>query len=168
MEQSADILLNYNGQIDYSVHEELLDQTKSLLENRSIDIITKSRLIYIVIEGLENIFRHAVNHSLSDFPDQFTIKQINNEFIITIGNLLENYRVKSLTQKIETVNSLDSAGLKKTYRDTIKNTKITDDCGSGLGILRIAMKSGQKIQYQFSTINSEESYFIMEIHLQKT
>lgn len=166
------VLLSYCGKIDYETHESLIDQAKNLPELNDIDLIIKKRLIYIIIEGLENIYKHSDNpHDASiknDLEDNFILISTADSYTISIGNLVHSQKAKQLKQQIEYINTLDQESLKKHYNEIITNGLVSEKNGAGLGIVRIALKSGNKINYSIIEIDSDTHYFKMWVELPRS
>lgn len=80
---------------------------------------------------------------------------------IITGNVIKNEKVESLRNSLEHVNSLDKEGLSTLFKQQIKEGRISEKGGAGLGFIDIAKKTGNKIEYQFKELNSEVSFFII-------
>lgn len=165
------VLLSYCGKIDFETHESLIDQAKNLPELNDVDLIIKKRLIYIIIEGLENIYKHSDNHqkpNQHNYEDNFILRSTPEGYVISIGNLIGSRKAKQLKQKIEYINTLNPESLKKHYNEIITNGLISEKNGAGLGIVRIALKSSNKINYSIAEIDSDTYYFKMWVDLPKS
>ena len=61
---------------------------------------------------------------------------------------------------LEKINSLDKDGLKMLYKQQIKEGRLSNKGGAGLGFIDIAKKTGNKLYYNFLSINDEYSFFV--------
>ena len=80
---------------------------------------------------------------------------------IITGNIIKNEKIPELEKSLELVNSLDKEGLSSLYKQQMKDGRISDKGGAGLGFIDIAKKSGNKLSYQFKKLNEEVSFFIL-------
>ena len=55
--------------------------------------------------------------------------------------------------------------MKEIYIDTLTNGEISKKGGAGLGIITMAMKSKNKIEYDFKAVNAELSIITIEIKI---
>jgi hypothetical protein len=170
MTEQNNILLNFKGSVDYEIHEHLIEQAKGIIETSSTKILFKKRIIYILIEGLENIFKHSLKSNIPEslkleYPDQITVVTHENEYNIKMGNLILNDEILPLKTRLENVNQIDVAGLRRKIKNRITQNKISVNGGAGLGLIRIALKSGKKIIYTFEPVNDAVSYFKMQVKI---
>ncbi len=86
----------------------------------------------------------------------------DDQYVITSGNALLKGDVQKITDKIEGINLLDAAGLKARYKEIIKNTQLSEKGGAGLGFVDMARKSGNKLRYDFETVNDELAFFSLK------
>ncbi len=80
---------------------------------------------------------------------------------IITGNVIKNEKVPGLKESLELVNSLDKEGLSKLYKTQIKEGRISEKGGAGLGLIDIAKKTGSVLSYQFKELTDEVSFFIL-------
>ena len=63
---------------------------------------------------------------------------------------------------MKTINQFeDPASLKEYYMQHLENNQLSDKGGAGLGFITIAMKSGNKLAYEFDKIDEETSLFLL-------
>ena len=58
-------------------------------------------------------------------------------------------RIKPLKDKIDKINSLSQDELKDMYKFILNHQKLTAKGGGGLGLVDIARKTGNKLDYKF-------------------
>jgi hypothetical protein len=69
---------------------------------------------------------------------------------------------------LETVNNLEMPELKDYYNNIISNTEISERGGAGLGLVDMAIKSGNKLRYNVYEYDNEKSLFTLNITLNET
>ena len=92
---------------------------------------------------------------------------VRNEksFLIQTGNYIDNALVKDLDAKLQKINSLDREHLREYYREVLGNGFITEKGTAGLGMIDIARKSGNKLEYEFLEIDKHFSFFSLNVKI---
>jgi hypothetical protein len=164
-----DIILAYQGAIDTALLESVYSMMNSHLEEKQISSERKKKFFYILIESLQNVFHHQVT-KFENVTDEdtatagFIIKcEDENVYSIITGNYLLNSGVVKLRKKLEEVNRFTPEELKDYYRKSLSETEFSEKGGAGLGIIEMARKSGHKLNYEFTKINDEYSFFSLTI-----
>ena len=66
---------------------------------------------------------------------------------------------------MEIINSMDKDGLKEYYQSSLNNSMVSDKGTAGLGMIDIARKSGNKLDFEFLKINNETSFFCLNVKI---
>ena len=120
---------------------------------------TKRKAFNIAVECLQNISTHS-SIDVNTRNSIFLIGKDGEDFYISSGNLIKSAKVKDLQRKLDQINNLDAVGLKQLHMQAIKESlSRTDTDNAGLGLISMARKSGQKLDYQFEDIDKENSFF---------
>ena len=159
----------YRGKFDSRITDGILSLAETNLDTTDSKKI-KKRVYFILVEGLQNITHHQdKNVSLEDFNEGFlAIQKKETEFAITTGNLINNSSTEDLQGKLEQINKLSKVELKSYYRQILDNETFSQKGGAGLGLIEIARKSGNKINYDFQKISDTHSYFYMQTKISYT
>ena len=162
------IISAYHGDFTQAVVNMLLKQAKWDLTSRAVDKRTMKKTYSILVECLENILKHTTllkaSRSINENIDGIVILANDaNNYRITIGNLVDCDDAPRLTSKIDYLNSLDKDGLKSHHTEVLKTGQISDKGGAGLGLIEVALKSGNKITYEFSDYSNDLSFFAMQV-----
>lgn len=156
------VISAYHGGFDQSVVEMLLKQTKNDMEKRNIDKKALKKTYSILVECLENILKHTYKKE-SEESDGIVVLSIEGDRLsITVGNLIREGEMSTLKDKIDRVNGLDKANLKKLHFNKLINGEISEKGGAGLGIIEIAMKSQNKIEYFFRKYGEKLVFFSLQ------
>jgi len=158
-------IIEYKGHLSYEEIGTLLNRMTLRLSDMGLKLPVKKRIYSVMVEILENIYKHKSDIINETHLSSFELEKEGNEFKIESGNIVERDSVDSLKTKLDLVNSLDETGLKELYKNTILNDKISEKGGAGLGIINIAKISGRKINYDFRNINGQMSYFTVNVKL---
>ena len=57
--------------------------------------------------------------------------------------------------------------LRKYYREILDNNLISNKGGADLGMIDMARKSGEKLQYNFTEVNESLSFFYLTVKVSK-
>ncbi|MFQ3675701.1 MAG: SiaB family protein kinase, partial [Endomicrobiia bacterium] len=89
------------------------------------------------------------------------IQKKADSYYITTGNLVEKEVIPKIQQQLDIINSFEAEDLKVYYKKILEDGSISDKGGAGLGLIEMARKSGNKLFYDFASINSKYSYFYL-------
>ena len=160
-------LLAYDGEITFDKIEEILTLfTQKMPETDNP--VCKIRLFSIMVEGLENAFRHNFDSPEQNPQIKALLTQNNNKYVLSIGNRVDNNELKKLTNHIDELNQLSQSDIKKLYNKTIHHGQITEKGGAGLGLLKILRSSKEPLKYVVSDIDGKSSFFDLLISITDT
>jgi hypothetical protein len=169
--KADDVVFFYKG----TMSAELFDAILSLAEDKVSGIeqnLKYKRKIYVIsVEILQNIFHHS--DSLSNQEKQnstltsifFILGKYADGYFIEAGNFVPTEEAERLQERINKVNEMDEAHLKSHYRQVLKNGLFSVRGGAGLGIIDIARKSGQKLEYDFGIQEEKHTLFSLKVKI---
>ncbi len=170
--QSDDVVFTYKGAVSNDIFDSLL----SLLEEKVViiedQVKLRRKISVIAVEVLQNIFHHFyLGKQVVQGHDTNTIifllaKAEDGGYYIVSGNFIPNAVVENLKERIESVNALSPNDLKLKYREVLSNGEFSDKGGAGLGIIDIARKSGQKLEYYFTLTGFDYTFFSLKVKVQ--
>jgi hypothetical protein len=123
------------------------------------------------VESLQNLFHHIeTNHEgiQEELDPKFGVLVIEREgefYKVTTGNFVNTKRIKFLKEKIDKINSLTKDELKDMYKFILNHQKLSAKGGGGLGLVDIARKSGNKLEYEFYIYDDNYSFFNLTIRV---
>jgi len=130
---------------------------------------TKKKVSFLLAECFQNIIRHAGTEESSGSKNVdsgfFLSRNIDDVYFITSGNLIENENIAGLKAQLDKVNSLDRSSLRKLYVDVLANKEFSEKGGAGLGLIEIARKTAQKIEFVFDDFKNNFSTFYNQVKL---
>jgi hypothetical protein len=166
---ASGIFLDYKGTVDLQVIELLLKKLKKTKEFVNLNKPTARRSYALFVECLENIYNHSGAGSNDDerMQSHISIRKENGKIVILAGNRVSNEAKDKLAKRLDQINQSDEAALRTLYQNKINSDTKQDEKGAGLGLVFMALKSGNKINYNFTHINNDLSYFEIEIFLNR-
>jgi len=155
----------YSGNFSDEITNKLIELSEYNINN--IDALSKmkKKASFLMAECFQNIVRHGEKYKEVPSDGFFLTKNWGGVYYITSGNLIEKQKIENLKNQLEKVNSLSKEELKILYREVLENSEISEKGGAGLGLIEMARKSGQKLDYLFENKNDNFSYFYNQILL---
>ncbi len=148
--------------------ETLIDkyQTSKIIKRK----IIKRKIVNIAIESLQNLQIHSFLDHTEAYQQKplFVLSKADNDFYVSIGNLVNNTEIHYLKDKLVKINSLEEDEVKYLYSVIMKQTfvKFSDKGGAGLGLVDMKKKSGHPLQYHFARVDDSVSYFVLKVKIQ--
>ncbi|TAF32773.1 MAG: hypothetical protein EAZ57_07530 [Cytophagales bacterium] len=165
--QPDDIIVSYKGAPSSGFLDDLLsvaDDKLSVLESQSK---LRKKVYHILVEVLQNIHHHYDNTlAQSEAPIICVLtRHTDGTYYIHTGNFVRSEDVSTLKSQIDTVNSLNPEQIKDLYRKTLDNGEMSAKGGAGLGIIDIARRSGQPLDYEFQDYDNGSSFFNLKVKI---
>jgi hypothetical protein len=164
------VFLDYRGPIDFDVIDSILSKLKKTKEYAALNKVTAKRLYSLVVECLENICKHAelsLSKKNPEFHCHLLIMNSEGKIILRSGNPVTQYEKTEIINRLDHINMCDQATLQAMYEAKIMSELALDDKCAGLGFIFMALKSGNKIKYNFNPLINNYSFFEIEITLNK-
>lgn len=171
--ERENILLSFKG----VVTSELLTSVLSIMESK-MDYMeespkTKKKVFNVLVECLQNLYHHIDANDQSERNLEliesksalFMISKKDDHFMIQTGNYIDVSSAEDLKSRLDLINGMDKDELKKYYQETLNNGAMSEKGTAGLGMIDIARKSGNKLEYQFLPINDVNSFFCLNIKI---
>lgn len=163
-------ILNYQGLFNFEIIGHLLNNLKDETESRNIPIAHYKKILSVMIEALENVFKYNefFEKESSLFPlyyPKFLLEKVNGNYRLTTCNPILIKDVEKLSNHISNINRLDKEGLRQLFRSTLTNGQFSSKGGAGLGFIEMAKVSGEKIDFSFTPIDDKFSYYSCKINI---
>ena len=160
-----EICLVYEGEITHQITKAFTSLTEQNMELQEEASSTQKKVFHVMVECLHNVSKHADYTDNEDMSKNgkgvFMLSKREDEYLITTGNVLIKPKIGPITEILEQINQLDKEGLKKLYKQQIREGRLSERGGAGLGFIDIAKKTGNKLYYSFLTINDDYSFFVL-------
>lgn len=153
------VILAYEGEFNEEITKSVLTMAERNLDSLGDEMSVKKKVFNVMVESLQNIVRHADSTGGKYREAVFLIGMEKNNYVIASGNYMFKKHMAALKFKIDEVNGLDREGLKKRFKEVIKNGKISSKGGAGLGLIDMARKSGNKLEFDFQDIDEDFAFF---------
>lgn len=153
-------MLAYSGQFSHVMTKSILSLAEKKLDDDKAELNTKKKVVNIMIECMQNICSNGRREENNDAL--FMLKKEFNGWQIISGNTVKQNEVEPLREHLDLINSQDKGLLKKTYTDTMKGVNVSAIGEAGLSMIDIAKKSGNKLEFAFTPIDNDNSFFSLQ------
>jgi hypothetical protein len=168
---TEDVIFSYMGDISSDVINFILDSVEKKTEESDDHSKIRKKVYNVLVESLQNLYHH-VDTVPEDFEDQkserfgiIVIRRNDEGYYITAGNFIATDKVKLLEDKIIQINNSSPEEIKELYKFILHHQKISEKGGGGLGLVDIARKTGNKLEYEFADYNEKYLFFSLSIKL---
>jgi hypothetical protein len=168
--QDENVILYFKGEITNSLLTSLLQLVDDRLDRKSEDVKIKRKVFSILLECLQNIYNYqqTYHQNLPDLSEEMQaatlmIKKIESSYYIITGNYMLRDKVETLKGKINKVNALSPDELKEFYKEVLSRQQMSETGGAGLGIIDMARKSGEKIDYSFDYVSEKLCFYSLQV-----
>ena len=158
--ESGDVRLSFSGEFSPDLITVLLLMAESNIGDKSV----MKKVYKVMIECLDNLTKYSLKAEGDQFPAMFLLGKDDHCYYLATGNKIASNEIKELEDKLIRVNSLDKKELIFWHNEILTSeTNFSSKGGSGLGIIDMALKSGNKFEYSFNKIDDFNSFFTLKI-----
>jgi len=164
----GDLLIYYKGNVDSDVISHVLDSVEAKMSTTNDNLKLRKKVYNVLVESLQNLYHHA-DKVPSDFGEQnrkfgmIRIMKIEEGYNIVTGNFIFTKNLEALEEKIIKINMSSCEEIKELYKFILNHQRISAKGGGGLGLIDIARKTGNKLDYLFVKYNDDYSFFYLNI-----
>jgi len=165
-----DVMISFKGELTSELLTSILLSIESKLD--FIEEVPKVRrkVFSVLVECLQNLYHHTDENENGHSEERNAIFMVSNHegyYYIYTGNHILTEHVPDLKSKIDKVNQLDKNALKSYYKEILSNGQMSEKGGGGLGMIDIARKSGQKLEYNFLSLDKTNSFFTLKVKIER-
>lgn len=167
--------LVYEGEITHQITKAFTSLAENKMDSYSEDASMKKKVFHVMVECLQNLSKHAeetVAEDGTNFAGNgiFIVGRLDDEnqgYQILTGNAVEKTKVIELKALLEKINQLDKEGLKELFKKQMREGSLSEKGGAGLGLIDIARKTGEKLEYNFIDIDDNNSFFLLRTRISR-
>ena len=93
------------------------------------------------------------------------ISKNSDHYEVKTGNYIAKHKSIELKQKLDDINALDKDGLRDLYKSVLNDGELSEKGTAGLGIIDIARKSGNKLEYDFMPVDDNYDFFCLNVKI---
>ena len=163
------IFLCFNGPFSQGLMVEIGDILKRRLQADSVEASTILKVFSAMVEQSQNIIHHSAERLMeaSSDDDDFMLGVIavgnrDNRYFVLGGNKIRNSEVEALKKTLSKLKAMDKDQLKEHYRLQRKSDSVDLTKGAGLGLIDLARKSSEPIDFHFNKLDDQFSFFSLK------
>jgi hypothetical protein len=165
------VILSFKGLVTAELLASVLQIMETKMESMDESPKTKKKVFNVLVECLQNLYHHVdenafnTQESIERKSALVMISKENGVFTIRTGNYIDIAKAGDLKERLQIINSMDKEGLREYYQTSLELSMISTKGTAGLGMIDIARKSGNKLDFEFLTINEETSFFCLNVKI---
>lgn len=168
--KGKDVIFYYCGPIAHAGIEGVAQTLRKNLEYEEAGNLTAQSVFSVFIEQMQNI----LNYSAEKVPPNEAMENelrvgvvvIGHEqkgYFILCGNKIYNSDIPRLREKLEQIRNMSKEELKTLYKERRRMEPEPASKGAGLGLIEMARKGSEPIEYGFSPIDDNFSFFSIRV-----
>ncbi len=152
------LMFVYRGVVTTENSVPLLTLLEKEMENSEFGFLGRKRLFMFVLESLQNVSRHSTSYA---DMSMVVYSKSDEDYTVTTGNVLQKSGVENLKKRLDQIINLEPDEIRVVYRKMLSEAEFSNKGGAGLGLIEMARKTGNQLDYDFVNINDEYSYFTL-------
>jgi len=165
--ERKNIMLSFKGDMSTDLLTSILQIIENKLDRFGESPRVKKRIFNILVECLQNLYHHIDKPPKISTSDTASVivmvaKTVSGYAIIT-GNFMLDGNADMLKNRLEQINSMTQEEVKDLYKSVLADGKMSEKGGGGLGMIDIARKSGEKLEYGFIPFGDGSSFFSLNV-----
>jgi len=168
--KAKEIKIVYEGVITHQIIKAFIALSEAQMEQTGESARVQRIVFHVMVECLQNISKHAcpVNNNESEKSRGiFLVSRQTEYFCITTGNIIVSENIQKLKGALDQVNSLNRDELTELYKHQMKEGRISEKGGAGLGFIDIGRKTGNPLEYSFLNVSETHSFFVLTIRVSR-
>lgn len=168
--ERKNIMLSFKGDLTSELLNSILSVVEEKLTNFDENPMTRKKVFNVLVELLQNLYHHKgqspiMQQSTAAAETAVIVMIAKNAtgYSIITGNFIENQNVEGLKNRLEDINKMSKSDLKELYKSVLNNGMMSEKGGGGLGMIDIARKSGDKLDYGFIPFDEKNSFFSLNV-----
>ena len=167
----GDVLIAFKGSITTDLINNVLEEIEEKMDSVDEQAKVRKKVYNVLVESLQNLYHHVEElpeNLRNDMDAKFgvlVVSRENDAYKISTGNFTSSEKIKFLKDKIDKINSLSKDELKDMYKFILNHQKLSAKGGGGLGLVDIARKTGNKLEYTFQHYIDDYYFFNLDVFI---
>jgi hypothetical protein len=165
---TTDFPIIFKGKLTHEVTKLFATMAESIMDKKNADPKVTRKVYHVTVEFLQNITKHSddqENGNGKEGNGMFIIGEKENSFYVVTANKVNGDKVEKLTNRLEELNQMNPEELKALFKKQMKEGRIDNKGGAGLGLIDLIRKTGSKLEYNFLPLNNGSKFFINMIKI---
>lgn len=162
-----DAIFDYKGRVEDEDVTRILNSIERILKAKDESPKIFKKIFNVLIELVQNLHHHGeVPPNLEVDYNKFGVLILRDEgmqYRISVGNFIKIEGLKQIRDRIDQINTLSTEETRNLYRIILNNEQFSEKGGGGLGMVEIARKSGNNMEYQFIDYNTDYLFLSIDV-----
>ena len=170
--EEENVILSFKGIVTPKLLTSVLHIMEAKMDSLQEAQRTRKKVFNVLVECLQNLYHHVDESPLPISKEILErnsalvlIVKENDHFVVRTGNYINKDKAKDLQEKLNIINSMNKDELREYYQLSLNNAMVSNKGTAGLGLIDIARKSGNKLDFEFLKINEETSFFCLNVKI---
>lgn len=159
--------IGYYGRFSQSIINHLLQEIRSSLDKKEDNIILRKRVFSIAVECFDNIENYYRENPKSTNPAFFSLTREPSGYYLTTANTVARTHTDDLSLRLDVINGLNREDLSSEMREALLLPNIRENNGAGLGLIIMAIRTGNRFEYFFEEADTDNQFFVLRIKISK-
>lgn len=156
------VFLMHKGDFSQGTILPILKMIEGNVEGNSGSGSMKKIVYHMLIEVLQNVCKHSLDiNGLRE--GVFMMGKEGEHYSISAGNYIANDKVEVFKGQIEMILSLTPLERDLLYKKILREGKVTETGGAGLGLIDLSRESADPIEYLFEPVDGDKTFFTLRI-----
>lgn len=171
--ENSHIVITYSGTLWAEIIEELASTLQQRMAFDELTLSVSQAVFSVFIEQMNNMLMYSAETERLKKADgnyveapkgTFVLGIIGKMYFIQTGNIIKDESIETVKSRIDHLNTLDKAGLRKYYNKQIEADDTNPESrGAGLGLIEVARRANTPIEYSFIPQDERRSFFSMYV-----
>lgn len=160
--------LIYKGEFNHQIMKLFTSMAESKIMKSQKEDSVRKKVFHVMVECLQNITKHSEKTNEDGKRIGYgmcVVGEKTDYYYVVTGNKVKNKEAEKLKIKLEELNTKNKEELSALHKKQMKEGRLSEKEGAGLGLIDIIRKTGQKIIYDFVPLDNDHKYFIMEVRV---
>lgn len=162
-----EILQVYLGDLSSETVFCICSELENILKRKKFQKLLIKRSFFLTLEVIQNQLLHGSKDENKRQYNFLTCTLVGDQLSIYACNLVKKEEVGSLHERINHVNKLlEEKTLRNLYMEQLTNDKFGEKGGGGLGFIKMALVTGNKVEHEFHFENENYAFLSVKLNLQ--
>lgn len=162
------VILSFKGIVTAELLTSVLHIMESRMDSMQESQKTKKKVFNVLVECLQNLYHHVDESNPETLERRSALVMISKQdgkFMIRTGNYIDKPKANLLKEKLQVINSMDKLELRQYYQESLESSIVSTKGTAGLGMIDIARKSGNKLDFELLHIDDKMSFFCLNVKI---
>lgn len=161
------ISIVYLGEFNHQITKMFTSMAEDDMDRNDEELSTIRKVYSVMVETLQNMSKHSdeIADKFNVGKGLFLIGKKKDIYYVLTSNKVANTKRQDLESAIIQVNTATRDELKNMYKKQITEGRLSDKGGAGLGLIEIAKRTRNRLDYQFLPMDEESSLFILKVEI---